>query len=149
MNIHILSLLGVATIAQVSTAMAQTAPKVNILFCVADDAGHMSAYGVPWINTPAFDTVARNGLLFNNMYTCNAKSAPSRAAMITGRNSWQLEEACNHWPNFVVILFCPIYILFSFFSYICIYFSCTFITHIEKTWRHSIYTIYFSISCCC
>lgn len=100
MNIHILSLLGVATIAQVSTAMAQTAPKVNILFCVADDAGHMSAYGVPWINTPAFDTVARNGLLFNNMYTCNAKSAPSRAAMITGRNSWQLEEACNHWPNF-------------------------------------------------
>lgn len=34
------------------------------------------------------------------MYTCNAKSAPSRAAMITGRNSWQLEEACNHWPNF-------------------------------------------------
>ena len=44
----------------------------------------MSAYGVPWINTPAFDTVARNGLLFNNMYTCNAKSAPSRAAMITG-----------------------------------------------------------------
>lgn len=61
MNIHILSLLGVATIAQVSTAMAQTAPKVNILFCVADDAGHMSAYGVPWINTPAFDTVARMG----------------------------------------------------------------------------------------
>ena len=116
MNIHILSLLGVATIAQVSTAMAQTAPKVNILFCVADDAGHMSAYGVPWINTPAFDTVARNGLLFNNMYTCNAKSAPSRAAMITGRNSWQLEEACNHWPNFpekfLIMIMQPILTIF-------------------------------------
>ena len=49
MNIHILSLLSVATIAQVSIATAQTAPRVNILFCVADDAGHMSAYGVPWI----------------------------------------------------------------------------------------------------
>lgn len=48
MNIHILSLLSVATIAQVSIATAQTAPRVNILFCVADDAGHMSAYGVPW-----------------------------------------------------------------------------------------------------
>ena len=104
MNIHILSLLSVATIAQVSIATAQTTPRVNILFCVADDAGHMSAYGVPWINTPAFDTVARNGLLFNNMYTCNAKSAPSRAAMITGRNSWQLEEACNHWPNFPEVI---------------------------------------------
>lgn len=65
MNIHILFLLSVATIAQVSIATAQPTPRVNILFCVADDAGHMSAYGVPWINTPAFDTVTRNGLLFN------------------------------------------------------------------------------------
>ena len=37
MNIHILSLLSVATIAQVSIATAQTAPRVNILFCVADE----------------------------------------------------------------------------------------------------------------
>lgn len=72
----------------------------NILFCIADDAGHMSAYGTKWIHTPAFDQVAKAGLLFDNMYTCNAKSAPSRATMITGRNSWQLEEACNHWPEF-------------------------------------------------
>lgn len=27
----------------------------NILFCIADDAEHMSAYGTPWIHTPAFD----------------------------------------------------------------------------------------------
>lgn len=72
----------------------------NILFCIADDAGHMSAYGTKWIHTPAFDRVAKAGLLFDNMYTCNSKSAPSRATMITGRNSWQLEEACNHWPEF-------------------------------------------------
>lgn len=74
----------------------------NILFCIADDAGypHMSAYGTNWVNTPAFDRVAREGLLFERAYTCNAKSAPSRAAIITGRNSWQLEEACNHWPVF-------------------------------------------------
>ena len=62
----------------------------------------MSAYGTPWLNTPAFDRVAGEGILFNNAYTCNAKSAPSRAAIITGRNSWQLKEACNHWPNFPV-----------------------------------------------
>lgn len=84
------------------TAMAQlTEPRhTNILFCIADDAGHMSAYGTPWLNTPAFDRVASEGLRFDNAYTCNAKSAPSRAAIITGRNSWQLKEACNHWPNF-------------------------------------------------
>lgn len=74
----------------------------NILFCIADDVSypHMQIYGTTWLNTPGFNWVARQGLLFQRMYTCNAKSAPSRASIITGRNSWQLEEACNHWCNF-------------------------------------------------
>ncbi|WP_349905688.1 sulfatase family protein [Bacteroides caccae] len=86
-----------------NTVMMTTAAQKkqpNILFCIADDAGHMSAYGTSWVNTPAFDKVAREGLLFEQAFTCNAKSAPSRAAIITGRNSWQLKEACNHWPVF-------------------------------------------------
>lgn len=74
----------------------------NILFCIADDAGkHQSAYGCPWVSTPAFDRIARQGLLFNNAVTPNAKCAPSRAALLTGRNSWQLKDAANHcniWP---------------------------------------------------
>lgn len=72
----------------------------NVLICIADDAGHMSAYGTPWVSTPNFDRVASDGLLFRNAFTCNSKSAPSRACLITGRNSWQLREACNHWPEF-------------------------------------------------
>ncbi|WP_299534466.1 sulfatase [Ulvibacterium sp.] len=74
----------------------------NILFCIADDASfpHMGAYGTNWAKTPAFDRVAKEGLLFMNAYTPNAKCAPSRSAILTGRNSWQLEEAANHWNNF-------------------------------------------------
>lgn len=74
----------------------------NILFALADDATwkHFGAYGCNWVNTPAFDRVAQNGILFNNTYTPNAKSAPSRACILTGRNSWQLEEAANHSPYF-------------------------------------------------
>ena len=74
----------------------------NILFAIADDASfpHMSAYGTRWVHTPAFDRVAREGLLFMNAYIPNAKCAPSRACILTGRNSWQLEEACNHLPYF-------------------------------------------------
>ena len=69
----------------------------NILFAIADDWGcHASAYGTPWIATPAFDRVAREGLLFQRAYTPNAKCAPSRACILTGRNSWQLKEAANH-----------------------------------------------------
>ena len=76
----------------------------NILFCIADDATwkHMSAYGSKWVNTPTFDRVANQGILFNNAYTPNAKCAPSRATILTGRNSWQLEEAGNHLPFFPV-----------------------------------------------
>lgn len=74
----------------------------NILFAIADDQsfGHAGAYGCSWIKTPAFDRVAREGLLFNKAYTPNAKCAPSRSCILTGRNSWQLEEAMNHWPLF-------------------------------------------------
>lgn len=76
-----------------------TSRRPNILFCIADDASreHMRAYGLTdWVNTPGFDQVARDGLLFMNVYTPNAKCSPSRASILTGRNPWQLEEAANH-----------------------------------------------------
>lgn len=79
---------------------ATDAKRPNILICVADDAGHFGAYGHGWVQTPNFDSVAHRGILFDNAFTCNSKSAPSRACMITGRNSWQLEEAANHWCEF-------------------------------------------------
>ena len=74
----------------------------NILFAIADDASwkHFGAYGCDWVKTPAFDRVAKNGILFTRAYTPNAKCAPSRSCILTGRNTWQLEEACNHSPNF-------------------------------------------------
>lgn len=76
--------------------------KPNILFAIADDATwkHMGAYGCEWVKTPAFDRVAQDGILFTNCYTPNAKCAPSRSCILTGRNSWQLEEAANHWCYF-------------------------------------------------
>lgn len=85
------------------SAQKSTSPP-NILFCIADDASyqHFSANGSTWVKTPVFDRVARQGLLFRNAYTPNAKCAPSRASILMGRNSWQLEELGNHlayWPS--------------------------------------------------
>lgn len=76
----------------------------NILIAVADDQSypHAGAYGCEWVNTPAFDRVAREGILMENFYTPNSKSAPSRACLLTGLYSWQLEELGNHlaiWPQ--------------------------------------------------
>lgn len=70
----------------------------NVLVCVSDDQSfpHASAYGTRWVRTPAFDRIAREGLLFTRAYTPNAKCAPSRACLLTGRQSWQLGAAANH-----------------------------------------------------
>ncbi len=90
------------TILVATAAGAATPDRPNILFAIADDQSfpHASAYGTTWIKTPAFDRVAREGLLFMRAYTPNAKCAPSRACILTGRNSWQLEEGANHVNNF-------------------------------------------------
>ena len=67
-----------------------TASPPNILFVIADDWGlHAGAYNTPWVSTPNFDRVAREGLLFRNAYTPMAKCAPSRAMLLTGRHLWQ------------------------------------------------------------
>ena len=74
----------------------------NILIVMGDDISypHMGAYGTKWVRTPGFDRVASEGILFRNAYTPNSKSSPSRACLLTGLNSWQLEEAANHVPYF-------------------------------------------------
>jgi len=83
-------------------AVSAATKRPNILFVIADDwsYGHASAYGAKWVNTPGFDRVAREGLLFHNAFTPNAKCAPSRSILITGRYSWQLEEGANHIAYF-------------------------------------------------
>ena len=99
--------LGVVLAAMAQPALAASADvtpagRPNILFAIADDASfpHMGAYGCKWTKTPAFDRVAREGILFTRAYTPNAKCSPSRACILTGRNSWQLEEAANHVCHF-------------------------------------------------
>ncbi len=79
-----------------------SADRPNILFAIADDwsFGHAGAYGCGWVETPNFDRLANEGILFQNAYTPNAKCAPSRATILTGRYSWQLEQAGNHMAIF-------------------------------------------------
>jgi arylsulfatase A-like enzyme len=70
----------------------------NVLFIIADDwgRGHAGAYGCPWVKTPNFDRVAKEGLLFLNAYTPTAKCTPSRSSILTGRHPWLLGAAANH-----------------------------------------------------
>jgi len=74
----------------------------NILFVIADDQSfpHASAYGVRGWKTPGFDRVAKAGVLFSNAFVAAPQCSPSRAAILTGRNIWQLEEAGTHSSYF-------------------------------------------------
>lgn len=78
------------------------ARRPNILFFIADDwgFGHAGAYGCTWVRTPAFDRVAKEGVLFTHCFTSNPKCSPCRASILTGRNTWQLKEAVNHYSIF-------------------------------------------------
>lgn len=96
------ALLLVAPTALRAAEPAKPSARPNILFAIADDwsFGHAGAYGCRWVNTPAMDRVAREGILFTQAFTPNGKCSPSRASIITGRNPWQLKEAGNHWSVF-------------------------------------------------
>jgi uncharacterized sulfatase len=72
--------------------------KPNILIAISDDQSypHASAYGCEFVNTPNFDRVASEGVLFNHAYAPSPSCSPTRASILTGRNIWENEEAGVH-----------------------------------------------------
>ncbi|MHC4854775.1 MAG: sulfatase family protein [Planctomycetota bacterium] len=76
--------------------------KPNILLAISDDQSypHASKYGCSFVNTPAFDRVANDGILMTNAYCPAPQCSPSRASLLTGRNIWQNEEAGTHGSYF-------------------------------------------------
>lgn len=68
--------------------------KPNILLLFADDLGrYASAYADPQspspndlISTPAFDRIAKEGVIFQNAFVSVPSCTPSRAALVTGRH---------------------------------------------------------------
>jgi arylsulfatase A-like enzyme len=66
----------------------------NVLFIVLDDTGfgQLGCYGSP-IKTPNLDTLAENGLRYNNMHT-TALCSPTRTCILTGRNHHSNGMAC-------------------------------------------------------
>ncbi len=71
----------------------------NIIFAIADDWGwpHASAYGDPAVKTPAFDRVAKDGILFEHAYISSPSCTPSRNAILTGQYHWRLGWGANLW----------------------------------------------------
>jgi len=65
----------------------------NVVWILIDDAGFgASATFGGLIDTPTFDVLANNGLRYTNFHT-SAICAPTRGALLTGRNSSSVHEA--------------------------------------------------------
>jgi choline-sulfatase len=73
---------------QNSTGKALSDKKPNILFIMTDQqfADIMSCrMGTKYINTPAMDSLAKDGILLTNAYTPNPLCIPARNSIFTGR----------------------------------------------------------------
>jgi len=83
-------------------ASCSKSPRPNILFAISDDQSwlHTSFAGDPVVQTPSFDRVARSGVYFSQAISMSPGCAPSRAAILTGRAPWQLEQAGTHASDF-------------------------------------------------
>jgi N-sulfoglucosamine sulfohydrolase len=73
----------------------------SFLFAVADDwsYGHAGAYGDKTVQTPTFDRVAAEGVLFTHSFCASPSCTPSRAAALTGQAIHRLEDSGNLWSR--------------------------------------------------
>ena len=60
-------------------------PNIIYLFTDQQSASMMSCAGNKWLNTPAMDYIAENGIRFTRAYAANPVCAPARLSLMTGR----------------------------------------------------------------
>ncbi len=92
------------------TAMAGAgkATRPNILLILGDNwhAKHAGIQGDPVVRTPAFDRLAREGILFTRAFGTTPSCSPSRASLLTGQSSHRLGEGANLWGTLPGPLVC-------------------------------------------
>jgi len=78
--------------------------KPNILFIISDDQSwqYTSFAGYPYVKTPNFDKIARQGIYFENAYAAAPSCTASRSSVLTGQYPWRLKSAAvtgGEWPS--------------------------------------------------
>ncbi len=94
-KLYTLSVLGLSAVSMASASGKKEAKASgdrtlpNIVFILADDMGigDVGCYGQKQIQTPNIDQLAKDGMLFTHHYAGSTVSAPSRCALLTGRDT--------------------------------------------------------------
>jgi N-sulfoglucosamine sulfohydrolase len=91
--------VGILILAALGACPARADDRPNVIVAIADDWSfpYAGAYGDKVVKTPAFDRVAREGVLFTNAYCASPSCTPSRGAILTGQAAHRLENGGNLW----------------------------------------------------
>ncbi len=107
----------IATEASIKQAELVTSVELrpNIILIVSDDHGidALGAYGNDIIQTPHLDTLAAEGLRFDNAFATTASCSPSRSVLLTGLHNhangmYGLEHRFHHFSSFDDIKSLPV-----------------------------------------
>jgi arylsulfatase A-like enzyme len=81
---------------------AGAAERPNFLLLMADNWAwpHAGVYGDPVVKTPAFDALAREGMLFGRAYCSVPSCSPARAVLLTGQAAHRLADAASLHSQF-------------------------------------------------
>src|ERR1035438_1954110 len=85
-----------------SAAAMQSRPRQpNILLLLADNWAwpHASCYHDPVIQTPTFDRLAKEGVVFTHSFAPNPSCSPSRSQLLSGQDAHRLGEAASLYGN--------------------------------------------------
>lgn len=87
--------LGLATALSLNLSGQQPNKRPNILWISTEDLSpHLGCYDDPVARTPNIDKLASQGVIYTNVFTTAAISAPCRAGIITGM--YQTSIGCMH-----------------------------------------------------
>lgn len=75
--------------------LAAEKERPNIILMIADDMSmkDWATYGNTFAKTPNINTVARQGVKFNNAFCGSPVCHPARSVMLTGQEIWRLRDA--------------------------------------------------------
>ena len=94
---HALAALALLVAPAAIAAESAVDKRPNVLFAMADDWAwpHAGVYGDKVVQTPTFDRVAKEGVLFSHVFCVSPSCTPSRSAVLTGQTIHRLEESGN------------------------------------------------------
>lgn len=114
LSILLLAALGseVAVGAELELPKIEGARPLNVIFILADDHRYdvMSFMGHPFVETPAMDALAREGVHFANAVVTTALCSPSRASILTGQYMHRHGVVDNNIPARPGTVFFPEYL---------------------------------------